>query len=99
MLTDQKPFVGKPAVRDFVEAFEIPGCEFVLQRLSEGERSCVFVWEIMINGEKGPKGISFYEVNSSGRVSYVRDIPSPFPRGFRPLGYISQLFSPATRKL
>jgi hypothetical protein len=30
-----------------------------------------------VNGADGPKGISFYEVDSVGAVSFIRDIPAP----------------------
>lgn len=71
------PFVGKAAVTEFLDAFDIPGIEFKLLRASDGERACAFTWKVYINGNEGPEGISFYEVDASGKVCYIRDIPAP----------------------
>lgn len=80
-----EPFVGKAAVTEFVTAFDIPGIEFLLLKASEGERGCAFTWQVKVNGQDGPTGISFYEVNPAGKVSYIRDIPAPsVPFGLPP---------------
>ena len=88
------PFVGKAAVTDFVNAFDIPGIEFVPLRISEGTRSCAFTWKVLVNGQQGPEGISFYEVDADGKVAFIRDIPAPSPRGFRPAGALAAYVDP-----
>ncbi|KAH8073651.1 hypothetical protein JL721_2960 [Aureococcus anophagefferens] len=65
------PFLGKPAVKEFVEAFDIPGIDF-----------------------DGPKGISFYESDGAGKISYIRDIPATTPA---PLQAIAALVNPELR--
>jgi len=72
-----KPFLGKAAVTEFVTAFDIPGIEFIPERISEGARGCCFTWKVKVNGADGPSGISFYEVDQRGRVAFIRDIPAP----------------------
>jgi len=93
----REPFVGKGAVRAFVEAFDIPGIEFVPQRVSEGERAVCFTWKVVVNGQAGPSGISFYEVDTDGKVCFIRDIPAPSPRGFRPAGALAAAVDPELR--
>jgi hypothetical protein len=92
-------FVGKPAVSEFVQAFDLPGVDFVPLRVSEGDRGCAFTWLVKVNGQDGPQGISFYELDDHGKVCYIRDIPAPSPRGFRPLGYLADLSDPELRIL
>ena len=72
-----QPFTGKRAVADFVNAFDIPGIAFVPLRISEGERGCAFTWRVLINGQEGPEGISFYEINDAGQVAFLRGMPMP----------------------
>ena len=93
------PFVGIPAVTEFVNAFDIPGIDFVPLRISEGERACAFTWKVLVNGQEGPQGLSFYEVDDGGKVAFIRDIPAPSPRGFRPLGELAAYVDPNLRVL
>jgi len=93
------PFVGKEAVTEFVSAFDIPGIEFVPVKISEGKRGCVFTWKVKVNGNDGPSGISFYEVNDKGEVSFIRDIPAPsMPFGLPPpLATLAEILQPKLR--
>eukprot|EP00316_Scyphosphaera_apsteinii_P004413 CAMPEP_0119304842 /NCGR_PEP_ID=MMETSP1333-20130426/5969_1 /TAXON_ID=418940 /ORGANISM="Scyphosphaera apsteinii, Strain RCC1455" /LENGTH=490 /DNA_ID=CAMNT_0007307791 /DNA_START=102 /DNA_END=1574 /DNA_ORIENTATION=- len=93
------PFVGKAEVAEFVQAFDIPGIEFVPLKISEGERACVFTWKVKVNGQDGPSGISFYEIDDDGKVCFIRDIPAPSPQGFRPLGSLAAVTDPELRLL
>ena len=93
----ETPFVGIPAVTELVNAFDTPGIEFVPLRISEGERACAFTWKVLVNGQDGPQGISFYEVDDEGKVAFIRDIPAPSPRGFRPLGQLAAQVDPVLR--
>lgn len=99
MCADPEPFVGKAAVSDFVNAFDIPGVDFVPLKISEGERACAFTWRVDVNGNGGPQGISFYETDEQGRVCFIRDIPAPSPRGFRPAGALAAAVDPELRVL
>ena len=49
----------------------------VIERVSEGKEACAFTWRVLIGGEEGPKGVSFYSVDKSGMVDFIRDIPAP----------------------
>jgi len=73
----EDPFLGLEEVTAFVTAFDIPGVEFVPLRISEGERACCFTWKVVVNGEDGPQGISFYECQDDGKIGFIRDIPAP----------------------
>lgn len=90
------PFLGKPAVAAFLNAFDIPGIEFVPLKISEGSRACCFTWLVKVNGEEGPQGISFYEIDASRKVSYIRDIPAPALKP-PPLATLAALADPQLR--
>lgn len=75
----QEPFVGIDAVRNFIEAFDIPGVEFIPEEISGGADACCFTWKVLVNKADGPQGVSFYATNSDNKVSYVRDIPATKP--------------------
>lgn len=49
------------------------GAQFVPLRISEGERACCFTWKVVVNGEDGPQGISFYECQDDGKIGFIRD--------------------------
>jgi len=93
----EEPFVGIPAVTDFLAEFDFPGIEFFPELISEGDEGCCFTWRVKINGEDGPKGISFYGVDKpTGKISYIRDIPAPSIRP-PPLGSLAARLQPALR--
>lgn len=89
-----KPFLGKAQVKEFVEAFDIPGIEFVPLEISGGSDACVFTWLVKVNGNDGPQGISFYGADASGKVNFIRDIPATTPA---PLQSLAALVNPALR--
>lgn len=91
-----EPFVGKPAVKDFVEAFDIPGIAFVPEEISGGDKACCFTWKLTVNGQNATSGISFYEVGDNGKVVYIRDIPAVAPA---PLQQIAAQLDPDLRKV
>ena len=76
-------FNGKAEVSNFLDEFDIPGIEFVPERIDDGIDSCSFTWKISIAGVDGTvRGISFYETKidektGKRRISYIRDIPEP----------------------
>ena len=90
-----KPFLGKAEVKEFVEAFDIPGIEFVPTELSKGDDACCFTWLVRVNGNDGPKGISFYGSDAEGKIDYIRDIPATAPA---PLQQLAALVNLALRK-
>ena len=61
------PFVGLEHVASFLEEFDIPGLTFVPDRISDGEESCCFTWEVDlgVEGAARVKGVSFYECEST----------------------------------
>jgi hypothetical protein len=88
---------GKAEVRKFIEDFSFPGITFATQRFDDGTKSTCFTWEVILEGApegSAIKGISFYEVDESGLVTYVRDVPES---GLKPppLGKLARLFRPA----
>jgi hypothetical protein len=62
-------------VSSFLEEFDIPGLTFVPDRISDGEDSCCFTWEVDlgVEGAARVKGISFYECESFFGTIEVRD--------------------------
>lgn len=83
-----------------VEAFcrdwgDFPGIEFSIQDLSEGDVACCFTWRVKVNGKEGPQGISFYETDGNGKITYIRDTPAPT---LRPIfGYLARILRPNLR--
>uniref|UniRef100_A0A7S0FU56 SnoaL-like domain-containing protein n=1 Tax=Pyrodinium bahamense TaxID=73915 RepID=A0A7S0FU56_9DINO len=72
---DEKWAKGKEAVRKYQEETKINAPEnlrFVLDEISDGQRSCTVVWHVEYGGQKSPRGVSFYELDEEGKVSYVR---------------------------
>lgn len=91
-----KPFLGKPEVKEFVEAFDIPGIDFLPTEMSQGSDACCFTWLVKVNGQNGPKGISFYGSNAAGQIDYIRDIPATAPAPLQQL--LAATISPVLRK-
>merc|ERR1711879_768475 len=83
-------------VKKFSEEWgDFPGIEFRIQDLSEGDKACVFTWRVKVNGNEGPQGVSFYETDSKGKITYIRDTPSP---SFSPVfGKLARLLRPKLR--
>ena len=79
-----EPFVGKDQVTSFLSNTKDKAPEdfvFVLDKCSDGIKSCGFTWHIELktrpDAGKFANGCSFYELNSEGKICYVRDIPEP----------------------
>ncbi|KAH8058355.1 hypothetical protein JL722_6217 [Aureococcus anophagefferens] len=90
------PFLGKPAVKEFAEALDIPAstsCPWHSGGDVDGG-ACCFTWIVKVNGQDGPKGILFYESDGAGKISYIRDIPATTPA---PLQAIAALVNPELR--
>jgi hypothetical protein len=72
------PFVGTRQVNEFLDEFDIPGLSFNPLTISDGADACCFTWEVDLNMDSNAtkvRGISFYEADNSGKISYIRDIP------------------------
>lgn len=73
-----EPIVGLTDVEKFCRDWgDFPGIEFKIEDLSEGDLSCCFTWSVRVNGKEGTKGISFYETDGEGKITYIRDTPAP----------------------
>jgi SnoaL-like domain len=50
-----------------------------IDRISDGSSACGFAWTWVTNDgkEEGLRGTTFVELNRSGEIQYVRDIPEP----------------------
>lgn len=48
------------------------GLRFVLDEVTEGTKACAVLWHVEYLGKKSPRGVSFYELDEAGKVSYVR---------------------------
>lgn len=75
-----RPLLGKQEIGAFLRKFaDVKALKFVAERFSDGDRACCFTWHVEIAGVPADapdvRGISFYELDSTGRISYVRDIP------------------------
>eukprot|EP00931_Biecheleriopsis_adriatica_P072422 TRINITY_DN4669_c0_g1_i1.p1 TRINITY_DN4669_c0_g1~~TRINITY_DN4669_c0_g1_i1.p1 ORF type:complete len:446 (+),score=105.65 TRINITY_DN4669_c0_g1_i1:63-1400(+) len=99
----EMPMRGKAEVGAFLEKFaEIKALKFVAERFSDGEQSCCFTWNVEIAGTSAdaPKtrGISFYELDANGQISYVRDIPESLAKP-PPLQALAAALRPKLRVL
>ena len=91
------PFMGIDEVTRFVNNFNIPGVEFVIDRVSDGDSECAFTWIVRLNNQDGPRGISFYGMDEkSGKINYIRDIPAPSIKP-PPLGSLAAMANPRLR--
>jgi ketosteroid isomerase-like protein len=90
-----QPIVGLADVESFLREWGFPGIEFRVQDLSEGDVACCFTWRVKVNGQEGPQGISFYETDGKGKITYIRDTPAPT---LRPIfGNLARLLRPNLR--
>ena len=90
-----KPFVGIAQVKAFVEAFDLPDVDFVPLEISGGDDACCFTWKLLVKGNDGPEGISFYATDASNtKVNYIRDIPATKPA---PLQQLAAKINPELR--
>jgi len=90
------PIVGLVDVETFTREWgDFPGIEFRIQDLSDGDLACCFTWRVKVNGKEGPQGISFYETDGQGRITYIRDTPAP---SFKPIfGNLARILRPKLR--
>jgi len=94
-----EPFVGFGAVSEYISLLDaFPNFVFIPERISEGDRACCLTWRCEVNGEAGPSGISFNEVNAQGKISFARDIPAPSIKP-PPLTALAKITSPKLRVL
>jgi len=73
-----EPFVGLPAVSEYIGLLDVfPNFVFIPERISQGDTGVCLTWRCEVNGEPGPSGISYNEVDASGKICFARDIPAP----------------------
>jgi hypothetical protein len=58
-----------------------PDFTFILDRVSDGEKAVGFTWHIELlerpDAGKFANGCSFYELDDTGRICYIRDVVEP----------------------
>lgn len=93
---------GDDAITQFVNDFNFPGVDFVMERHDDGVSSTCFTWRVGLNDDGGGvdadkawiRGISLYEINDETKlVNYVRDIPESAIKP-PPLGKIARRWRP-----
>lgn len=90
------PIVGFEKAEKFCRDWgDFPGIEFATNDLSEGNVGCVFTWKVKVNGEDGPQGISFYQTDGKGKITYIRDTPAPSMSPI--LGNLARIIRPKLR--
>lgn len=45
---------------------------FVLDEVSDGDRSCTALWHVQYQGQRSPRGVTYYELDGEGKIAYVR---------------------------
>ena len=79
---EPEPFVGKQAVTEHIldKARKREGKGNVrIDRISDGSSACGFAWTwVTADGkEEGLRGTTFVELNDTGEIQYIREIPEP----------------------
>lgn len=92
----RQPFVGLDAVSEYIGLLDVfTDFVFLPERISQGDKRVCLTWRCEVNGQEGPSGISFNEVNSKGKICFARDIPAPaWPR---PVGRLAATLRPKLR--
>ena len=73
-----EPFRGIGPVSEYIGMLDVfPDFVFIPERISQGDKGCCLTWRCEVNGEPGPAGISYNEVDGAGKISFARDIPAP----------------------
>lgn len=65
-----------------------------IDRISDGSLACGFVWTWTSGNEEGLRGTTFVELNASGKIQYVREIPEPL---FKPGDATLELLKAVTK--
>eukprot|EP00560_Eucampia_antarctica_P004548 CAMPEP_0197833630 /NCGR_PEP_ID=MMETSP1437-20131217/19632_1 /TAXON_ID=49252 ORGANISM="Eucampia antarctica, Strain CCMP1452" /NCGR_SAMPLE_ID=MMETSP1437 /ASSEMBLY_ACC=CAM_ASM_001096 /LENGTH=309 /DNA_ID=CAMNT_0043437799 /DNA_START=169 /DNA_END=1098 /DNA_ORIENTATION=+ len=71
-----KAFRGVEEAKEFLEKFiSIQGIDFIPIQFDDGQTSTCFTWKIQVmDAPDSILGISFYETNEDGKISFIRDI-------------------------
>jgi len=74
-----EPAVGPSAVASLLRDKILPeGSELVVDRISDGRKSCGFTWHILQPSVGvGQRGLAFVRLNSDGRIQFVREVGEP----------------------
>ena len=75
----EKPANGRSELRNLLQEKLLPKeSRVILDHISDGRSSCGFTWHIEQEGVgTGLRGLCFLRLNSSGEVSYVREVGEP----------------------
>jgi len=85
---EPQPFVGKQvASRKGKGGFRI-------DRISDGDKACGFAWTWTSGNEEGLRGTTYVELNDTGEIQYVQEIPEPI---FKPGDLTVQLLEAVTK--
>ena len=69
----REPFVGLEAVSEYIKLLDVfPNFVFIPERISQGETGVCLTWRCEVNGEPGPSGISYNQVDKSGKICFGR---------------------------
>lgn len=93
----REPFVGLQAVSAYISLLDaFPQFTFLPERISDGDTGVCITWRCEVNGEPGPSGISYNQVDKSGKICFARDIPAPSIKP-PPLAAVAARLSPQLR--
>jgi len=67
---------------------------FRIDKISDGDRACGFAWTWTCENEEGLRGTTFVELDDSGKISYVQEIPEPI---FKPGDLTKNLLEAITK--
>jgi len=91
------PIKGKTAVtthmREKAKARKNAG-KVRIDRISDGNRACGFVWTWVTDSEEGLRGTTYVELNERNEIEYMREIPEPL---FKPGDATRQLLEALTK--
>jgi len=68
--------------------------EVRVDRISDGDRACGFAWTWVCGDEEGLRGTTFVELNDSGEIQFVAEIPEPI---FKPGNLTRELLEAVTK--
>lgn len=92
-----QPFNGKSEALDYmmgrVEQRKGKG-DIRIDMISDGDKACGFGWTWVSGDQEGLRGTTFIELNDSGEIQYLQEIPEPI---FKPGDLTQQLLEAITQ--
>lgn len=75
---EPQPIVGRSAVLEHLQKKKIhENRRLRIDKISDGSAACGFAWTWVTQSEEGLRGTTFVELNDSGEIAYVQEIPEP----------------------